>query len=175
MPVDEIFSSQATLSIPSCPIWRGVAAHYVRVFGLDKPLAKRAVASRRVPDEGFGRGKPAVHPVDDVSFELTRGEITGVVGESGSGKSTLARLLLRLLDPTSGTIALDGRDVTALRGRQLKPYWREVQAVFQDPFSAFNSLLLSTVVAGPLTSAARSCRPAGPDERRPLPGGSTPE
>ncbi len=86
----------------------------------------------------FGRGESAVRAVDNVSFELARGEITTVVGESGSGKSTLARLLLRLLDPTSGTIALDGRDVTGLRGRQLRPYWHEVQAVFQDPFAAFN-------------------------------------
>lgn len=59
---------------------------------------------RRLIGQAIGRGKSAVHPVDNVSFELTRGEITGVVGESGSGKSTLARLRLRLVDPTSGTI-----------------------------------------------------------------------
>jgi peptide/nickel transport system ATP-binding protein len=86
----------------------------------------------------FGRGEHAIPAVDDVSFELRRGEITTVVGESGSGKSTLARLILRLLDPTSGVITLNGRNVTALRGNALKGYWHEVQAVFQDPFSAFN-------------------------------------
>jgi peptide/nickel transport system ATP-binding protein len=86
----------------------------------------------------FGRGEAAVRAVDGVSFTLDEGQITTVVGESGSGKSTLARLILRLLDPTSGTITLAGREVTRLRGAALKAYWGEVQAVFQDPFSAFN-------------------------------------
>jgi peptide/nickel transport system ATP-binding protein len=86
----------------------------------------------------FGRGPSQVRAVDNVSFALARGEVATVVGESGSGKSTLARLILRLLPPSSGTITLDGRDVTALSGNGLKEYWREVQAVFQDPFSAFN-------------------------------------
>jgi peptide/nickel transport system ATP-binding protein len=86
----------------------------------------------------FGRGESAVRAVDDVSFTLERGRITTVVGESGSGKSTLARLILRLLPPTAGTISLDGRDVTNVRGAELRAYWRQVQAVFQDPFSAFN-------------------------------------
>jgi peptide/nickel transport system ATP-binding protein len=86
----------------------------------------------------FGRGEHVVRAVDDVSFTVGRGEIVTIVGESGSGKSTLARLILRLLPLSGGTIRLDGRDVTALKGRQLKGYWRDVQAVFQDPFSAFN-------------------------------------
>jgi peptide/nickel transport system ATP-binding protein len=86
----------------------------------------------------FGRGEHIVHAVDNVTFDLARGGVTTVVGESGSGKSTLARLVLRLLNPSSGTITLDGRDVTRLRGGQLKEYWHQVQAVFQDPFSAFN-------------------------------------
>ncbi len=86
----------------------------------------------------FGKGDNIVRAVDDVSFELSRGEVTTVVGESGSGKSTLARLVLRLLQPTSGTIRLDGRDVTRIKGKELKGYWHQVQAVFQDPFSAFN-------------------------------------
>ncbi len=86
----------------------------------------------------FGKGDNIVRAVDDVSFELNRGEVTTVVGESGSGKSTLARLVLRLLQPTSGTIRLDGRDVTRIKGKELKGYWHQVQAVFQDPFSAFN-------------------------------------
>jgi peptide/nickel transport system ATP-binding protein len=86
----------------------------------------------------FGRGENAVRAVDDVTFDLAPGALTTVVGESGSGKSTLARLVLRLLNPTSGTISLGGRDVTHLRGREQKEYWHQVQAVFQDPFSAFN-------------------------------------
>jgi peptide/nickel transport system ATP-binding protein len=86
----------------------------------------------------FGRGENAVRAVDDVTFDLDPGAITTVVGESGSGKSTLARLVLRLLNPTSGSITLDGKDVTHLQGGDLKQYWHQVQAVFQDPFSAFN-------------------------------------
>jgi ABC-type oligopeptide transport system ATPase subunit len=96
----------------------------------------------------FGRGENVVRAVDDVSFDIQRGGITTVVGESGSGKSTLARLVLRLLPPTSGTITLDGQDVTRLRGRQLKGYWQEVQAVFQDPFSAFNQFFTTRWMLG---------------------------
>ncbi len=83
-------------------------------------------------------GKGGVKAVDDVSFAVQSGEITTVVGESGSGKSTLARLILRLMPPTSGTLELNGTDVTGIKGRALTTYWRDVQAVFQDPFSAFN-------------------------------------
>ncbi|MGW0230218.1 ABC transporter ATP-binding protein [Actinopolymorpha singaporensis] len=86
----------------------------------------------------FGHGAKTVRAVDDVSFTLGRQEVVSIVGESGSGKSTLARLVLRLLDPTSGTLHLSGRDVTSLKGRDLQAYWRDVQAVFQDPFSSFN-------------------------------------
>jgi len=86
----------------------------------------------------FGRGAGAVRAVDKASFEVAEQEIVTIVGESGSGKSTLARLVLRLLDATSGTLTFDGRDVTRLRGKDLQAYWRDVQAVFQDPFSSFN-------------------------------------
>jgi len=87
----------------------------------------------------FGHGDHVVRAVDDVSFGVKAGEIVSVVGESGSGKSTLGRMLLRLLDPTVGSIIFQGQDVTGLRGhRELRKYWSEVQAVFQDPYSAFN-------------------------------------
>lgn len=86
----------------------------------------------------FGRGGSAVHAVKDVSFEIEQGTITTLVGESGSGKSTVARLVLRLMGVTSGTLTFDGRDITNIRGRQRADYWRDVQAVFQDPFSAYN-------------------------------------
>jgi peptide/nickel transport system ATP-binding protein len=86
----------------------------------------------------FGRGRRAVAAVDDVSFSVARGELVALVGESGSGKSTLARLLLRLLDPTAGTFTLDGAEATRVHHGALRGYWRQVQAVFQDPFSSFN-------------------------------------
>jgi peptide/nickel transport system ATP-binding protein len=87
----------------------------------------------------FGHGTNMVQAVNQVSFQIQPGEIVAVVGESGSGKSTLARLILRLLDPTSGRIFLHGHDVTVLhRSADLKTYWRKVQGVFQDPFAAVN-------------------------------------
>jgi peptide/nickel transport system ATP-binding protein len=86
----------------------------------------------------FGRGKSQVQAVKDVSFALAEGQVTTIVGESGSGKSTVARLVLGLMPVTSGTMVFQGKDVTHLKGRARTEYWRDVQAVFQDPFSSFN-------------------------------------
>jgi peptide/nickel transport system ATP-binding protein len=80
-----------------------------------------------------------VHAVDDVSFTLTPGRVTALVGESGSGKSTVARLLVRLYDPTSGTIKLADRDVMRDRSRRaVRRYRSQVQMIFQDPFGSLN-------------------------------------
>jgi len=76
--------------------------------------------------------------VDDVSVDFHAGKVLAVVGESGSGKSTLARMLLRLMPVTSGQIVYQGKDVTNISGAELRKYWTDVQAVFQDPFSSFN-------------------------------------
>jgi peptide/nickel transport system ATP-binding protein len=86
----------------------------------------------------FGGGKNAVHAVRDVSFELEETQVTTIVGESGSGKSTIARMVLGLMPITAGRLVFQGKDVTNLSGRARTAYWRDVQAVFQDPFSAFN-------------------------------------
>lgn len=80
----------------------------------------------------------AVHAVDDISFDVIRGETLGIVGETGCGKSTTARLLNRLLDPTSGTISFEGRDIASIKGKDLKPLRREIQMIFQDPYSSLN-------------------------------------
>jgi peptide/nickel transport system ATP-binding protein/oligopeptide transport system ATP-binding protein len=94
---------------------------------------------KHFPLTGFGgRTTGAVHAVDGLSFDVREGETLGIVGESGCGKSTTARLLLALLAPTSGTIALDGRDITTLSRKDLRPLRRDMQMIFQDPYSALN-------------------------------------
>ncbi|MBI4729666.1 MAG: ABC transporter ATP-binding protein [Acidobacteria bacterium] len=79
-----------------------------------------------------------IKAVDGVSFTIKEGETLGLVGETGCGKSTTARLLMRLLDPTSGTIRFAGQDVGARRGSQLRPLRRQVQIIFQDPFASLD-------------------------------------
>ncbi|HET9346050.1 MAG TPA: ABC transporter ATP-binding protein [Candidatus Limnocylindrales bacterium] len=80
----------------------------------------------------------AVKAVDDVTFQVRRGETLGLVGESGCGKTTVGRLLLRLIDPTAGKIVFDGVDVTGLKGKELKPYRRRMQLIFQDPYASLD-------------------------------------
>ena len=86
----------------------------------------------------FQKKVGAVHAVDGVSFDVLRGETLGIVGETGCGKTTTARLVMRLLEPTSGTIRFEGEDVTHLAQRELKPLRREMQMIFQDPYSSLN-------------------------------------
>jgi oligopeptide transport system ATP-binding protein len=86
----------------------------------------------------FQQGKVTVKAVDDVSFDIRRGEVLGLVGESGSGKSTIGRSILRLVPVTQGQVYFDGLDVTAMRASELKKLRRRMQIIFQDPFASLN-------------------------------------
>src|ERR1700744_1850013 len=80
----------------------------------------------------------AVRAVDDVSFELARGEMLALVGDSGCGKTSTAQTVLRLLDPTAGTIAFKGEDITPLPQGRMRPLRRQMQIVYQDPYESLN-------------------------------------
>ncbi|MGE0420577.1 MAG: ABC transporter ATP-binding protein [Acetobacteraceae bacterium] len=92
-----------------------------------------------------------VHAVDGVSFAINKGETLGLVGESGCGKSTVGRVVLRLIEPTSGEIKVDGSDITGIGRGELRPMRRQMQIVFQDPFSSLNPRIrVGDIVGEPL-------------------------
>ncbi|MEJ7785479.1 MAG: dipeptide ABC transporter ATP-binding protein [Solirubrobacteraceae bacterium] len=99
----------------------------------------------------FDREVARVHAVDDVSFELREGETLGLVGESGCGKTTLSRALMRLIEPTGGTIRFQGEDISHVGRKALRPLRRQMQMVFQDPFASLNPRKrVSQIVGAPL-------------------------
>ncbi len=104
------------------------------------PLVEVRNLTKHFPQKAgmWGRARGFVRAVEDVSFSIAAGETLGLVGESGSGKSTTGRLLLRLVEPTAGSCAFDGREVFRLPKGELRQLRREMQIVFQDPYGALN-------------------------------------
>ena len=90
--------------------------------------------------------------VRDVSFDVNTGEVVSLIGESGSGKTTIGKMILKLIDISRGSITLDGADVSAIRGSDVKSYYSHVQGVFQDPFSSYNPIFKADRVFGLIRS-----------------------
>ena len=114
-------------------------------------LEVRHLSKEFTRKQGLFARKTVVRAVDDVSFSIEKGETFGLVGESGSGKTTTGRCILRLIEPTAGEVLFDGRDVLALSRGDLRRARRDMQIVFQDPYSSLNPRMrVSEIVEEPL-------------------------
>jgi peptide/nickel transport system ATP-binding protein len=136
---------------------------------IDGPLPARAAAGQAAPPapmlearaltKVYSTPRGDLRAVDAIDLSVETGEILGIVGESGSGKSTVARLVLRLIEPTSGTLAFDGKDITTLDGAALRQMRRHMQLVFQNPHSALNGRhTIGDAIGEPLRIQSRLSR-----------------
>ena len=126
------------MSTPPAP--SGPTSPPSSVFGLPSPLLVVKNLTKHFPRKStaFGRARDPVRAVDGISFDIAPGETLGLVGESGCGKTTAGRAILRLIEPTSGSVRFAGQDVLSLKPAALRTLRRQMQIVFQDPFSSLN-------------------------------------
>ncbi|MCH8843638.1 MAG: dipeptide ABC transporter ATP-binding protein [SAR324 cluster bacterium] len=123
-------AGHSAVGTPASDAAASVRPPVIEVEGLKTYFpVKKGVLSRTV---GY------VRAVDGVTFAINEGETLGLVGESGCGKSTMGKTILKLIEPTAGKITLEGKDITALSRREMRPYRREMQIIFQDPYSSLN-------------------------------------
>jgi oligopeptide transport system ATP-binding protein len=114
----------------------------------DAVLAVDGLKKHFPVSKGLWRADKFVYAVDGLSFEIGAGEVVGLVGESGSGKSTTGKCIMRLLEPTEGSIKLEDEDITHLSRKQLRPHRRKMHMVFQDPYSSLNPRMTAGRIVG---------------------------
>lgn len=137
-PLGGADAAPAVTPAPASGTGAATADHIVEVEGLTKVYPVRGQKEDFVA-------------VEDVSFAIPRGRTVAIVGESGSGKTTTARMLLKVVEPTSGTMTFDGQDVASLKGRALREFRQKVQPIFQDPYSSLNPMFtIERIISEPL-------------------------